>query len=172
MGHYIDKTAGFNVYDAPKSGGTTMRSWLKYKKHGELRLKEQKDGYSFVSEVSYDWECLYFKPYEGESICVKRDPVKRFVSCYKDKILRENRFKKPSIDEFLRNYKKYIKMDQQVLRSNLTKTPVKYLEYHFTPQYRQFGKDKTFYTHVFDISEMNTTIKEYFEDHWKISLMT
>ena len=42
--------------------------------------------------------------------------------------------------------------------------------YHFAPQFKQFGKDLSYYDQVFDISEMNTSVKEYLEDKWKIDL--
>ena len=42
--------------------------------------------------------------------------------------------------------------------------------YHFAPQTRQFGTDRDYYTHVFDISEVGTTYREYLNDKWGTDL--
>ena len=45
MGRYIDKEHGFAIYNAPKGGGTTIRSWIYFAKTGELELKDEGNGY-------------------------------------------------------------------------------------------------------------------------------
>ena len=45
MGRFIDKNHGFAIYNAPKGGGTTIRSWIYFAKTGELALKDEGEGY-------------------------------------------------------------------------------------------------------------------------------
>lgn len=171
MGRFTDKQHEFSIYDVPKGGGTTIRSWIHYKYKGNLGIEKINKGYSSQSDDSYKhlhelgFRVEWFNPVPGEKICIKRDPIQRFVSCYKDKIKREGHCKNVSFSRFIS------KTDEIIQRHDFNHTPkVRFLKYHFAPQHKILGTDKSIYTHVFDISEMDTRVKEYLEDMWKIKL--
>lgn len=170
MGLYRDKKNKFNIYDAPKVGGTTIRSWILYSKYGKTMLNNTR--YKSPTRQHYKKteniiEVDWFREVENSSICIKRDPVERFVSCYKDKILRENRCNKISIDKLIDNFES-IMTKHKSLHQHGRKVP--FLWYHFAPQAKQFGTNFDYYEEVFDLSEINTRVKEYLEDMWKINL--
>lgn len=169
MGLYRDTKHKFNIYDAPKSGGTTLRSWILYQKYGRTMLNNTE--YNAPTNEHYkrtrDVQCIWFKKTFNPSICIKRDPVDRFISCYKDKIIKEGNCNRVSIDELLDNFQHYMKTFD---KPHPHGRRVKYVWYHFAPQVYQFGKDKSYYKHIFDLSEMNTSVREYLQDTWKIDL--
>jgi hypothetical protein len=100
-------------------------------------------------------------------VCIKRDPVERFLSCYTDKIVRENYINNfnVSIDELLDNW--------DCLKSG-REDPLKpgtyYLENHFLPQSYYIGDDKSYYDHVFDTREVGTTVKKFLEERLECNL--
>ena len=171
MGYYFDRSANFVTYDCPKGGGTTFRAWLGYYNFGEANLKGDEEGY-YLCEAAFSAKiaqlgCVidWFKPFDNcERVCVKRDPVKRFLSCYNDKILKEGLLRRASVDTILDGFDR-IQDGDRPHGPNAT-----YLWYHFAPQVLQFGSDRGYYTHVFDISEVSTTYREYLNDKWKIDL--
>ena len=170
MGLYRDNKHKFNIYDAPKVAGTTIRSWILCSKYGKPMLNST--NYKAPTKEHYDKtkqiiEINWFKKVEYPSICIKRDPIERFASCYKDKILKEGRCEGICINELLDNFQ-YTMNKYKDLHPHGKK--VRYVWYHFAPQFKQFGKDLSYYDQVFDISEMNTSVKEYLEDKWKINL--
>jgi hypothetical protein len=150
MGRFTDKTHEFSIYDVPKGGGTTIRSWIHYKYKGNLGIEGFGNGYKSQSTKSYKHlNELGF----------------RVECCYKDKILREGNCDKIRLDKFIGN------VDKIIQKYDFNHTPkVKFLKYHFAPQHKILGDSKTIYNHVFDISEMDTRVKEYLEDMWKIKL--
>ena len=89
---------GFEFYNAPKNGGTTVRMWLKYAEGG-LPADFSRDGYYTLAKVGMprQWTDTvmvpqpFFQPgAEGNRRwCITRDPVERFISAYTDKILLE-----------------------------------------------------------------------------------
>lgn len=89
---------GYEFYDVPKNGGTTVRLWLK---HAEQGLPEDfnLDGYYTLAKIGLPrgWNDTvmgdeqFFSPgiESNRRWCIVRDPVDRFISAYTDKILRE-----------------------------------------------------------------------------------
>lgn len=172
MAYFIDNKHNFTVYNVPKVGSTTIRSWITYAGTGSLQLQgndqyyhENTNAFKLLTDWGYtlDW----FKKNDGEAICIKRDPIKRFISCYEDKVLKENRLPGVSLDEFLDNPWEIIDKMDKPLEENKS---IGYLYYHFAPQVMHLGESRDYYTHVFDISEVNTLCKKYFEDKWLIHI--
>lgn len=172
MAYFIDQKNNFTVYNAPKIGSTTIRSWIAYAGTGSLQLQgtdqyyhENPNAFKLLTDWGYthDW----FKKTEGEAICVKRDPIKRFISCYEDKVVKEKRLPGVSLDQFLDNPWEIIDNMDKPLSENKS---IGYLYYHFAPQAMHLGENIDYYNHVFDISEVNTRCKEYFESMWNIEL--
>ena len=171
MGRFTDTNHKFSVYDVSKGGGTTIRSWIHYKYKGNLGIEDKGKGYRSQTDNSYmnlhelGFRVEWFNLVPGEKICIKRDPIERFMSCYKDKVLREKRCRGVSFNRFV------TKMDEIIQRHDFQQTPnVKFLKYHFAPHHKILGSDKSIYNHVFDISEIDTKVKQYLEDMWKIKL--
>ena len=173
MGMLLNPQHNFTIYDVPKGGGTTIRSWIDYAETGQTLLKELHKGYVSQNGQSYQrlkdrYNVCWFQPTTGKKIAIKRDPIKRFISCYKDKIIREGRDCKThgwSVDKILDEYNR---LPNHWRKHG--KTPIGYLYYHFAPMVQHLGKDPSYYDQVFWLSEMDTKVKEYLEDMWKIKL--
>jgi len=172
MGLFTDPNNNFTVYDVPKGGGTTVRSWIAFAGTGEYQLAgtdtyyhENPTAYKLLDEWGY--KCVFFEKVAGDRICIKRDPVERFISCYKDKVIKEGRLPGVSIDDLLNDFEETISKNDQPHPSN---KDVGYLWFHFAPQVRQLGTVYDYYTHVFDISEVGTKVKAYLEGKWDIVL--
>ena len=163
MGIYKNKDFAF--YISPKTGGTTIRSWLVYSETETLELVNSGNGYleqngignQMIVNMGY-----YFKQFKEVKspikVCVKRDPVSRFLSCYTDKVLREG-IVKVSIDELLSNWDCL-----KTGREDPLKPGSYYLENHFLPQTYYLGSNIDYYDHVFDVSEVGTKVKKFLEE--------
>lgn len=176
MGRFIDKEYNFAIYNVPKGGGTTLRSWIYFAKTGEMALKDEGDGYlnqasktySYLREIGYE-VCNFINWGKGPSVCIVRNPINRFISLYKDKIVKEKRCgtPPPSFSDFTRNFAEVIKNNDFPHPPNPS---LKYLEHHFAPQTLILGNNEDYYEHIFDISEINTKLKSYLEKRWGIEL--
>lgn len=159
MGIHTDKD--FSFYISPKTGGTTIRHWIAY--YINKGPVTQEERISIVKKAGYHYGG-YRKSMTSLNVCIKRNPLDRFVSCYTDKILFE-KMSQFSIEHLLLNW-----------NTCLDKGPVdnfqpgKQLKNHFKTQTNYLGSDKNYFDIVFDTSEINTTVKEFLEDHWKIKL--
>jgi hypothetical protein len=89
-------------------------------------------------------------------LVVKRDPIKRFISGYRNRVLFHKKMKtQPDFDTFLDKFNYYKAKNSDI-------------ETHFRPQTYFFGLTRDNYTHVFDTSEMHL-VKELFEDTYSRS---
>ena len=172
MSYFTDPTNNLTIYDAAKSGGTTLRSWIYYAGTGEFKLSGDSEYYMAapgqhqqLQEWGYtlDW----FVPREGDRICVKRDPVAKFVSCYEDKIVKEGNLPGMDIDTFIDNFYEIIEKRDHPHGNN---RKIGFLDYHFAPYTKVFGPDTSYYTRVFDIKEISTEVKSFLEGVWGIEL--
>ena len=176
MGRFIDKECNFAIYNVPKGGGTTIRSWIYFVNTGELALRNQGDGYinqapktySYLRKIGYE-VCNFIPWSKGPSICIVRNPINRFISLYLDKIVKEKRCGNPppSFSDFTCNFARFIKDNDFPHGANRN---LNFLEHHFASQSLILGKDEDYYEHIFDISEMNTKVKSYLEKRWGVEL--
>ncbi|MEP5938288.1 MAG: sulfotransferase family 2 domain-containing protein [Erythrobacter sp.] len=90
------------------------------------------------SKVRLRWR-LFSRP-----VCVVRDPISRFVSGYRNRILHHDDMGgiQPSIDEFALNLSAHIESFAAV-------------RHHFSPMTLFLGENSNFYEHIFDISEVD-----------------
>lgn len=166
---------GWEFYDAPKNGGTTVRLWLKYAEGG-LPSDFDCEGYYTLAGIGLPWQWTdtvmgprpFFSPgAEGNCRwCITRDPVERFVSAYTDKILREALapWDVETCFDMLENGE----MDR-IARLPGTK-PMKQAACHLLGQCAWFGSDRSYFNKVFSIAEMDR-VREFCEDVvFKISL--
>jgi len=173
MATFFDNKNNFIVRDVPKVGGTTIRNWIGYYMTGELKLVStdpQKVFYYNDDSVakhikSNGYVMDLYTPYDGEAVCVKRDPVERFISCYADKIVRE-KWLNVSLSDFIDNFDTYVDINAEHKQGG---TDYGFIWYHFSPQTQQLGPSRDNYTRVFDISEMSD-LREYLQDKWSIEL--
>jgi hypothetical protein len=161
---YISSDDQIAYYHAPKNGSRTMLGYLAlikdptlFEEHPEYFHPVNNEVYPELRNRSQRLGKHDFNPKDVPvvdnpiRIVVKRDPVKRFVSGYTNRVLHHNKMRnKPSFDDFVKNFNKY----------HATYSDI---QTHFKPQVRFFGLDKSIYTHVFDTSEMHL-VKELLED--------
>lgn len=75
------------------------------------------------------------------TICIVRDPIKRFISAYTNRVLfHENLKDKPDFNTFVNNFEHYYNTNGNI------KT-------HFQPQVDFIGKDESQYTHIFNTAD-------------------
>jgi hypothetical protein len=171
MSYFSDEENDFTVYEAPKNGGTTLRLWICYAGTGEIIKSTDAAYYAGTAEtyqMLQNWGYAnnkFSQVTTTEKVCIKRDPVDRFISCFYDKAIKEGRIK-TDIDTFLDNMDAEIKRSKEKMNDGKTN----FLRFHFAPQTWHFGANKKYYDHVFDVSEVGTRLKEYLEDKWKVQL--
>lgn len=175
MAYFIDEERKFIVYESPKTGGTTLRSWINYAATGELMISgtkeyyhESPNVYSLLDDYGYDYS--EFKSFDGyETLCIKRDPVNRFISCYTDKILREGQIQNCDLDNFIDNFDEILK-EHPFMHPSLKGKNIGFLWYHFVPQTYHIGDKKEYYDYVIDTNEITTKLKPFLEEKWDIKL--
>ena len=79
-----------------------------------------------------------------DKVCVVRDPVERFVSCYNHLVQVEKGNVTGSPEEVLNRVKRTTERN-----------------YHFWPQTHWFGTDPAFYDHIFSTNEIDTQFADY-----------
>lgn len=172
MSYFVDHSSSLALYEAPKNGGTTLRIWLAYRLTGQLFLSASSSSYytgtaemtRMLNEAGYNHgkfkqsECL-------NKICIIRDPVQRFISCYMDKIIKEGKMN-ISISEFLNRFDDIMSQDNQIVEAYGTSK----LDFHFRPQVFHFGQNKNYYSHVFTVNQISTELKDFLETHWRLKL--
>jgi len=200
VGYFIDRKFDLTIYEAPKCGGTTLRVWINFVKNGSLALERKVtsekyliggDGFS-SSMRALGYKFNMFKESDTSSnICIVRDPVERFISCYNDKIIKENRWKAiPNmlspldIDTFLENLNNLSKLRKKkniksILKkiTNLNSLIIQkddlmknYLWYHFAPISNQYGTKLDYFERIFTMDEINSELKVFLENKWKVVL--
>lgn len=172
MSYFLDPLAQLALYEAPKNGGTTLRLWLAYRLTGRLYLSNPNATYytgtaemtAMLREAGYSH--AGFTPLESQQkICIKRDPVQRFLSCFQDKIIKEGGYNL-TLGEFLDRFEDILAADSKMMEIyGMGK-----LRFHFQPQVYHFGSDVGYYDHVFSVPEISTKLKDYLEDQWQVKL--
>lgn len=175
MAYFVDEENKFVVYESPKTGGTTLRSWINLAGEGELELAgdaeyyyEQRNVYARLDDWGYSYSA--FRRFEGyDTICIKRDPVSRFISCFADKVSREKHIPNCTVEELLDNF------DEILARHNMEHpsmrgSGISFLRYHFLPQTYHLGEDRNYYTEIVDTSEISTKLRSFLQDRWNIEL--
>lgn len=188
MGFFKQKIKGKNqiIFEAPKTGGTTLRIWIYYylkskietliddsRGDGYYTLKAEANKFLFqngYSQIGYLKEILDFN---FTAICIVRDPVERFLSCFYDKILREARFNElglnnpPTLKQFVENFSDLIDINES---SSVDDHNKNILKYHFAPLTYHYGSDPLIFNKIFWTIQLNTDMKSYLEDLWGLKL--
>lgn len=164
---YVSSDDKIAYYHAPKNGSRTMLGYLAlikdpnlYDNHPEYFKEKDDEVYWELRNRTgkigrHDFDPNSVPKVENLiRIVVKRDPVKRFVSGYTNRVLFHNKMReKPDFTTFIDNFDKYHKEYSDI-------------QTHFKPQVRFFGLDKSIFTHIFDTSELGL-VKELLEDTYQ-----
>lgn len=97
MGHFIDPSKNVAIYESPKAGGTTLRIWLHFLLTGELVESVRRGGYFHGTGRMLDHllahgyrNHTFVTPPAGMLVVrLVRDPLTRFCSLVRDKVMRE-----------------------------------------------------------------------------------
>jgi hypothetical protein len=97
MGHFLDLAKNVAIYESPKTGGTTLRIWLHYLLTGELVEAVRHGGYFHGTSRMLDhlrahgYRLQTFVPPPTGPLVIRlvRDPLQRFCSLVRDKVMRE-----------------------------------------------------------------------------------
>lgn len=84
---------------------------------------------------------------EVQKVCVVRDPVERFVSCYNHLVMVEKGNVSGSPEEVLNRVKRTTERN-----------------YHFWPQTHWLGKDASYYDHIFTVDEVDTDFADHINE--------
>tara|TARA_B100001093_G_scaffold387344_1_gene373332 strand:- start:517 stop:1194 length:678 start_codon:yes stop_codon:yes gene_type:complete len=187
LGYFPDNNNSLCIYEAPKTGGSTLRGWIFFNYYNqELPLANKiykKSNYYFyepsiidkIEAIGYRNES-FFPFQEFTNICLVRPVVERFVSCYIDKIVYENNWRNLNlksiydIDAFIdiveNNFISHFK------NPNNTDHRKKFLVYHFAPLTYHYGIDSSIYNEIFSTSNISSDygLKGYLERIWKKKL--
>lgn len=126
-----------SLFTAPKTGGTTIASWVHF-----LRT----DGQEPEANV-YDAGWLWSDEVQAEKLRIRRDPVDRFVSGYRN--FRDKRGLRLGFSEFLEKFEKLMEEDPNV-------------HHHFQAQHLYYPHAIEDYDYVFDFSRFGD-IKQFLE---------
>lgn len=187
MGFFKQKIKNTHIiFEAPKTGGTTLRTWIYYYLTGKLikNIDYSRDNNYYTlngeatkfllkngySNTGYLKEILDFN---FSAICIIRDPVQRFLSCFYDKIIGEHRYKMvglnnpPNLKEFVNNFSDLINISEYPSVDDHSKNTLKY---HFAPLTYHYGSNPSIFNKIFWTRQINTDIKNYLEDLWGLKL--
>ena len=151
---------GFDYYMAPKNAGTTVRMWLKYFE-GTLPADFETDGYCTLAKVGMPEQWVdtvmvaepFFKPGsdQNQQWCIVRDPVDRFVSAYTDKIMFEK-----LMNWDLETCLSLLETgEMERIAQSSDATVERQVACHFIPQHYWFGRQNSYFDHVFRFEEMD-----------------
>ena len=132
---------GIDYVHAPKIGSRSILGWFAiikqpgiYESHPEY-FQEVKNTEGEYHEIRF-----MFTPTEHSNnntrFCVTRDPVKRFVSGFKNRVHTHNKCDVKDFDEFVDNFDEIYGTNRDIYT-------------HFRPQTVFYGRDKTLYERIF-----------------------
>lgn len=107
--------------------------------------------------------------------CIVRHPVQRFISAYTDKLMHHpnnyNGKNNVSIDEFIEMYNDIPSSAPHHSSLNYANKLDLYIDikYHITPLVQCYGNDASFYTHIFNTSQL-PQIKQLIEQTANVTL--
>lgn len=130
--------SNLSLFTVPKTGGTTIASWVHF-----LRTDGQESGPNI-----YDAHWLWSDEVQEEKLRVRRDPVDRFVSGYRN--FRDRRGLRLNFEDFVEKFDKLIEENGDI-------------KHHFQAQHRYYPHAIEDYDHVFDFHQFSE-IKNFLEE--------
>lgn len=158
--HTLKFTNGKNLLIAipNKNGSSTAISMIGFPIMGEFKYRKERKPFmrkcdwkerSIKQIATNEWESYTMR------IAILRDPIKRFISCYNDRVVNKNK----------NNSRNYIK-DFDFFINNIVEIQKKFrdINNHSRAQYLSIGEIKK-YTHVYTIDQLDTDFKDLIETH-------
>jgi len=145
---------------APKVASRTTLGWMMLMREpGLYRHKDwfpevpQKQNHAY-KQIKRLIKTEHIETSEGKTVfCVKRDPVKRFISAYQNM-----------------QWLGHLSSIQNLINEwDVHMTQNKMVKAHFRTQTECYGSDPAFFTHTFHHSNM-TEVREFLEDYAKVHL--
>lgn len=127
-----------------KCGTTSVYSMLVYPRLRTLEHTIYDGEEKILTPLNEYWSTKKECPFKiNYKIAIVRDPVQRFYSLYKQRVLNKNlQDSKPNWEEFVNNFKNIVRPSQDLWG-------------HSRPQYLTLGKDPSIYDYVFKTSEID-----------------
>jgi hypothetical protein len=159
-----DKKIGY--FHTPKCGSRTIVSWAVLIKEPELIEKqptwfEESRRYVEYREIQKKLNPVSYKDFSIK-FCVVRDPVDRFISMYTNRVLFHQTIKNfdcsIGVGEFIECF------DDMIDTINFEG-----IKRHSLPLTHYLGTDATFYTHIFNINELDK-LKILIEETYDVKL--
>jgi hypothetical protein len=142
------KGTNFVYFPVPKVGCTSLKlAIMQYnqpRKYAQLRSEEGVHGPGGYRSPPAQWEWrTYVRPSRMRAFCVIRDPIDRFVSGYRNRIVfhRDLGEEAPGMNEFALELARYCKSSSHI-------------RHHFMPMVEFTGRDPSFFDRVFLLEEM------------------
>ena len=79
-------------------------------------------------------------------LCIISDPVERFISAYINRVVHRKQMPYVDFDNFVENFPVYYKKHGSI-------------NWHLSQQSRFIGNDMSYYTHIYDVSEISKVAK-------------
>ncbi len=144
-------------HHTPKTGSRTVIGLMALAQNPELFnlhpewfvTHNRKAVYPEIRNVVRKWQSADAEESEIR-FCIIRDPVKRFVSGYTNRILFHRDLSPLPFDEFVSRFEEF--RDAEIL-----------VREHFMPQVDFIGTDPTYYTHIFNTDESMRVLHWLFE---------
>lgn len=163
-----DQVSGkFTYYPIPKNASTTIKHWLfdYYKANGVAGFDSDARGRvhkCFPTPQKNGGRIGWLKK-RGLHFTVVRDPVRRFISAYRNRVLNRGCLAKnaemivaaglsltPGLNEFIRNFSEYANLSREVA-------------HHCSPQAEFIGKIYRRIDKIYDISELSLLEQDLIE---------
>jgi hypothetical protein len=141
-----------------KNGSSTAISMIGFPMLGEFKYRKARNPIM----NKFNWKERQYKKISKDEwelypvrVAILRDPIKRFISCYNDRVVNKNK----------NNSRNYIK-DFDFFINNIVEIQKKFrdINNHSRAQYLSIGEIKK-YTHVYTIDQLDTDFKELIETH-------
>lgn len=170
MSSFIEKNAGFTLYESPKSGGEAFRTWLHFAGTDEAIASNDDEHYygkgeTHESLIEWGYRDRYFvRSRTKVKIALKRNPYERFISTFYENRIAKNNLD-CTLDYFLSNF------DEVIGGSTITMYDGKtnLMEFLFSTQTSHLGKKQDYYNFVVDYREMDK-LHNYLQGVWNVGL--
>jgi hypothetical protein len=170
MSSFIERNAGFTLYESPKSGGEAFRTWLYFAGTDEAVASNDDEHYygrGETHETLVEWgyrDSYFVRSRTKVKIALKRNPYERFISTFYENRVAMNNLD-CTLDYFLENF-------EEVIANNtikMYKGDVNLMEFLFSTQTAHLGKKQDYYNFVVDYREMHK-LNTYLQGVWNVAL--
>ena len=151
-----------NYVHAPKMGSRTILGWFAliqepslYQFHPEyfVGISKGDEAYTYIRNLR---ELTSEIDLHKKSFCVVRDPVERFISAFKNRVLTHDECEEKDFGRFVDNFDYYYETNRSV-------------GIHFRPATDFYGTDRSIYDKVFRLEHLGSC-KEWLEEEFDCKL--